>query len=577
VWDRATTWVKHGREPLLVLLAVAAFAAIGGRWLVDARRGGPFDIDESGYQMFAVLHYRALEAGGLSGWWDSVMGPSIFAPLMPASLSVGFEAVGLHRSLGLFVSLAFACIGLLACYGLGHAVAGRRGGWITLAVAAATPDLIVYSRAFNFAIAALATAAVLLWALARSDRWLSPGWSALAGVGLGGLVLSRTMTVALVPALVLAAVLAVAAGPQRLRRAGNVLLSGVVALLVGGYWYYRNGEAVWDYLTSFGYGSRRAEYGSDESLFSTHSWRAMTDYVLGGRIGLPLTVVSLVSIAVLVVRSARHPGAEGEHRLVRWVRSPLMPSFLFAVWGVLMLTSTGNKGSGFLAPLVPAFGVLVAAALARSSRPLRWTLGTALVAVLLLNTAAYADDQSPLAEPRDVHIPGYGYAIWVDGIGSIQDTIDQGYPELPEDLSAPMTKARMRAYVAASRRLAAALDPSELNAFGFRHRLVNVNSIQLEQVLAGRPAIPITMIEPLEAHDEPTMQQWLSTGGAATACELMLATGTLLDFEPYPDQVALRHAARAVGFAPTDQKWRLPEGRVVTRWHRASCAPDAPE
>jgi hypothetical protein len=246
---------------------------------------------------------------------------------------------------------------------------------------------------------------------------------------------------------------------------------------------------------------------------------------------------------------------------------------VFAGWGVLMLTSTGNKGSGFLAPLVPAFAVLVGAALARSSRPLRWTLGTALVAVLLLNTAAYADDQSPLAEPRDVYIPGYGHAVWVDGIGTIQDTIDQGYPELPDDLSSPMSKARMHAYVAANRRLAAGLDPGELTAFGFRHRLVNVNSIQLEQVLAGRPVLPITMIEPLETDDEPTMQAWLTTGGAGTTCELMLATGTVLDFEPYPDQVALRHAARATGFAPTDQKWRLPDGRVVTRWHRATCAP----
>ena len=175
---------------------------------------------------------------------SSVMGPSVFAPLLPGTTSLAYELVGVHRGLGLFVALAYGCIALLASYGLGRAVAGRAGGWLSLAVAAATPVLISYSRSFNFAIAAAAAAAVMLWALARSDRWLSPGWSALAGLGLAAMVLARTMTVAFVPALVVAAVVAVAVGPHRLRRAGNVLLSGAVALVVAGPWYYRNGEAV---------------------------------------------------------------------------------------------------------------------------------------------------------------------------------------------------------------------------------------------------------------------------------------------------------------------------------------------
>ena len=54
----------------------------------------PMDIDEAGYQTIALLDQRAFEDGGISGWGDSVLGPSIFAPLMPATRSLGYEVLG---------------------------------------------------------------------------------------------------------------------------------------------------------------------------------------------------------------------------------------------------------------------------------------------------------------------------------------------------------------------------------------------------------------------------------------------------------------------------------------------------
>ncbi len=567
---RARGLAGRWREPLLVLLAVAAFALIGARWLLEFRRGLPMDIDEAGYQAFALNNHRAFEEGGVSAWADSVLGPSIFAPLMTATTSVGYEVLGVHRSLGLFVALALGCLTLLACYGLGHAIAGRREGWLCLAVAAAAPVLISYSRTYNFAIAAAAAAAVTLWALARSDRWLSGGWSVVAGAGLGALVLARTMTVALVPALVLAAAVAVAVGPQRRRRALNVLLSGAVALVVAGPWYYRNGHAVLTYLTSFGYGNRRAEYGADESLLSPRSWRAMVEYTLVTNIGLPLAALSVVSIVLLVMVGFRRSDGEGS-RWVRWLRSPLLPSFLFAIWGIVILTSTGNKGSGFLAPLVPAFAALVAAAVVRMPVKLRWTLTTGLLATLLLNTAAGVDVDSPLAEPRVVQIDVLGSATLVDGGGNIQDYIASGMLKPPAEPEDPMAQARQRAWVVANRRLATQLDAGVLTTFGFRHRLLNPNSVQFENLLTGGTPLPIVMIEPLETPDEPTMAAWLGTGAASTTCDLLIAPGTAYEFEPVADPAALRRAARATGFAPTEQTWRLPDLRLVTRWHRTSC------
>jgi 4-amino-4-deoxy-L-arabinose transferase-like glycosyltransferase len=562
--------VRRGREPLLVVLAVAAFALIGARWIRDFRLGLPMHIDEAGYTTFSLLHHRALESGGLDAWVDSVMGSSVFAPLLPGTTSLAYALAGVHRGLGLFVALAYGCIALLASHGLGRAVAGRAGGWLSLAVAAATPVLIAYSRSFNFAVAAAAAAAVLLWALARSDRWLSPGWSALAGLGLGAMVLARTMTVAFVPALVVAAVVAVAVGPRRLRRAGNVLLSGLVALAVAGPWYYRNGEAVYDYLTSFAYGDRSTEFGGEESLLSPRSWRHMLEHVLLGNVGLPLTLVAGACVGLLVVVSARTPGTD-RPRVLRWLSSPLLPSFLFAGWAIVILTTTGNKdsGTGFLAPLVPACAALVAAAVVRRSGWIRTALAAAVVGTLLLNTAASIGTANPLADGQEIGLGPLGRATLVDGTGAVPRYIYRGMLTPPPHRSQPLAREVQLAWVAASRRIATALDPNELTVFGFRHRLLNVNTVQLEQVLAGRQQLPVTMVSPIDTPDAPSMTAWLEP---LPACELLLSDGESFELLPVTDQDALHQAAQAAGYAPTDQSWRLPDGRVVTRWHRATCA-----
>ena len=62
--------------------------------------------------------------------------------------------------------------------------------------------------------------------------------------------------------------------------------------------------------------------------------------------------------------------------------------------------------------------------------------------------------------------------------------------------------------------------------FGFRHRLVNVNTVQLEQLLAGRDPIPLTMVDPIAVdNDEQVMTDYLTTGAAATSCLVLTSRG----------------------------------------------------
>ena len=254
------------RQPLLLVAAIGAFLALGAIWLWRFRRGQPVDIDEAGYLSIAISDLRGWEQGGIGGWWDVVQAPSIQAPLMTAMTTPVFVVTGPGVLPGLLVPLLLGGVLLVAAHALGHAVGGTRVAWLTLALTAAAPVVIAYSRSYNFAIAAAATSALLLLALARSQALDQRGWMIAAGVFAGLTALARTMTLSYLPAVAVPVLLALVVGPRRGRRLANTGLSALAAVVVAGPWYRVNGEGVLDYLTSTGYGRGSSAYGQDQSL-----------------------------------------------------------------------------------------------------------------------------------------------------------------------------------------------------------------------------------------------------------------------------------------------------------------------
>ena len=261
-----------------VVLLLAA--AIGVRWLWLFRRGQPYDIDEGSYLSIAIANRLGLSHGGISGWLSSVLTPSIQAPLMTAATTPVLVLAGPDPIAALAVPLGFWLIAVAATFALGRWVGGPRVGWLAGLLMLGAPVLVNYSRSYNFAIAATATIALVLLAFARSGNLERPGWSAALGLFLGLTALARTMTLAFLPAVLVAMVVAVAAGLHRARRAVNAAVAVVVGLAVAFPWYRVNGSRVYDYLTSFGYGSRAAEYGTAEPFFSQAAWRTTGRYLV---------------------------------------------------------------------------------------------------------------------------------------------------------------------------------------------------------------------------------------------------------------------------------------------------------
>lgn len=555
-----------------VALLCAGFAGLGVRWIHVFRRGGLLDIDEAGYQSTAVLIFRAWESGGIGGWWDAFLAPNIQAPLMPALATPFYAVNGVGALVGLAAPLTFGVICLAASYALGRQISLALG-WTTVLLVAATPAIISFSRTFNFAIASAATVALTLWALARSRNFYGFGWSLLVGVFAGLAVLSRTLTLAMMPGLAVAALIAIAVGPDRARRTLCVLVAAVGSAAVAGPWYWRNGRGVWDYLTSFGYGARRAEYGSDESVLSPTSWLHSIQYALDS-LALPLTTVWIVGLLLLVAAALRRrpgPGpAASVTPPVRWARSLLMPSAVFLGWGLLMLTSTGNKGSGFLLPLVPAASLVVGAGIVAADRRVRAVCLLVIAGVFLVNTSAAADSSTALAKRRVVVLPVLGAAEVVDGRGEIQNYIGAGLHP-PRTTPLPLDKSAIRAWDRAIRDVSERVADRQPNVvmLGFRHRLVNVNSVQFVHLASGGAVLPLGMISPIETPDQASMSAWLAPDGpAASVCTLLLSSGGQLEFEPLVDQLALRDAAWEQGFRPAGETWELPGPRKIQVWER---------
>jgi hypothetical protein len=562
------------RQALLLAAAIGAFLALSAVWLWRFRRGHPVDIDEAGYLSIAIGDYRGLVDGGPGGYWDAVMAPSVQAPLMTALTAPVFVVTGTGILSGLLVPLLLSGLMLLAAYGLGKEVGGPRVGWTALALTAGTPVVIGYSRSYNFAIASGAATAVMLWAIARSRTFDRIGWSVAAGAAIGLVALSRTLTLAFLPAVVVVGLIALAAGPRRGRRIGGLAVGALAALAVAGPWYHRNHELVLDYLTSYGYGRGRTAYGQDQSLFSLESWRATADYAVVNA-ALPMVLLWVVGLGVPVgalVVLCRREGLRSA--LVRATRSPLVPSLVWALWCLAALTSSGNKGSGFLAPLVPAFSLLAAWAIWRVPRPAARTLTGVALAVVALNTVVALDPRPGWVQEHRVQVPWLQSAPVYSGRGIIQGYVGYARPDLE---NGQMSDREARAWARSLDRLTtrvAGLGPGPaFTAFGFRHRLVNTNSVQLEQLLDGGPVLPMAGINPVEVpNDEQAMTDYLTTGIAGTACLLLTSRGLESEIEPIVDADLMVGAARRAGFARTTTVG-LPDGRTVVVWRRPATCP----
>lgn len=402
--DNGIVRLYRGNAPLLALtLALGLVLILDIVWLLRFRWGYPTEWDESGYLAIGVRDANALTHHGVFSFARTFENQQTEAPLVPALAALVFAVFGSGMGQGVLVEFAFVLLLALATYAVGRTIMGRWWAVLAAVTVAAAPVVTDYSRIFHFSVPAAFFFTAALWALIRSDRLRERRFVVLCGLFLGLMVLARTMTVAYLPAIAVAALLQ-ALGTRGPRRplALNALLGVLAGCAVAGLWYVRSWRSVADYLRSSGYGADSSHFGASRPVFSIGFWTRIADTVTNN-LYLPLTALVVFCLMLGVVQlAARWSGHRDAARLLRAVTAPWFVLVVVVVEGYLALTSSKNDGTAFALPWLPALVVLAVFAVSGLSRPaVRAALATAFAVLIVIGLAMKSGFVSPLAGVAD--------------------------------------------------------------------------------------------------------------------------------------------------------------------------------
>jgi hypothetical protein len=344
--------LELARSHPLVLAALLSSVAAGFQiwWIWAHRHLGGFDPDETSYLASALRIQRSID---LRHPWavvdvifrtdHGITSPVLSVPFLLLGPRDPRTAMMLQPALLVFLGVAAAAI-------TRHLL--RRPDrllpplvatvWVVTA-----PTMVTAVQSYWYGLSAAAAMAGAVWALLTSDRGCNRRvwWF---GVGIGLMLLARTMTLGYVPGLVLAGL--VVAWPDR-RGLRRVVYASALGMAIAAPWYLVNRAAIFDYLFSFGYGKRATLFGHDG--FSDRLELRWTRFVEG----IGITDISVAIVVALVVVGlayrfvAARRGGPGP-RLAGLQRIAFLSVVVVFGAGTAALLSTANNGVWFELPLV---------------------------------------------------------------------------------------------------------------------------------------------------------------------------------------------------------------------------------
>jgi hypothetical protein len=542
-------------------------------WLWHIRSGYPLNVDEAGYVTMALNDTIGLRAEGFLGLARAFLLQGWYAPLVPLLTVPAYLIFG-DQILPSFVPVqAFFVLLVLATYGLGKRLASPGMGLVMASVVAASPGITEYARMYHFAVPSAALYTAAAYALLRSEGISNRPWALVWGLLLGLIALTRTVMLAFVPGLVIAAVLLVVMNQQRRAHAFNLGLGLVVAAATAGIWYWKNLGLVLEYLFSFGYGKNSEFYGVARSATSPDFWLMRLVSLVAEGFYLPfaaLLIVALVSgLAAMVYLRAttRIPVRVWSQR-----RTEMLVLLTMFAQGYLVLTSSRNSGSGFILLLLPLAVVFALVALCQvPSRFWKALLTASLILVAAINIGMELPQFPGLAEPRSVSIPGFGRFEITDGRADIQKVLaESGYDAGAPASGAPaMHTGWMRAdeqVASFLREFAAAHDRRPIVWFASRDPFFNTNSVELAGLIHLSEYLPMGQLSAVTRGDRADAYRAAIAMAGSSQPNFMVASDPgEAEFGPRITQAYAEEAAQSLGYNLV-KRFALPDGREVRIW-----------
>jgi 4-amino-4-deoxy-L-arabinose transferase-like glycosyltransferase len=560
-------------------------------WWVAAHRSGlPFDIDEAGYLQRAVRDADALHAGGLASLWSTVRLPDPQAPLLTVIGGIFRWATGAGIYRMLAMQQLFYVVVVLSTYWGARQLANRNWSLLAAVMVAAVPGVVDSSRAFNFALPATAMLTATLAVQLRTDAFRTLAMSVFWGVLLGLSALTRTVSISLLPPLILAAVLSVVLSRPQGKQALNLGVGLLLGVLVAGSWYSATWRPVLQYLTGFGYGADASKYGAARSVLSLGWWTFRLNRAVNTELFAPLALaIALCFVAGLVTwwrhRSGRTGAASGHHPAAplaeatgRYLRDPRATVWIFVAGGFLVLSTSQNAGSMFELPLLPAVIILAASVASRSLSGVRPYVGAACMIAAVTSfvgvSAAIPDvSTSALAvSVGPVHLTAF------DGRGTLlsyaSSTGGACTPRWCDPSgTTPGEGAYLRAWLPPSRDMAAFLhgyaaahgcDPVVF--FAVEDPLFDTNTVDLAYQLSYSEDLPTGLLKTRgEAGETPFRQLQDPALGIPNLVIIGPAPRYSRTFSSLVGRGAGLAALKEDGFEPVGGL-SLPDGRVMSVW-----------
>lgn len=540
-------------------------------WLHRFRDGFAVDIDETGYLWFAYHLHDVLLADGLPGMWSRIQGEGWVGPLLPVVTAL-VEALGGTRQIvsSMAVQLLFFAILVLSSYGIGRRLLDRRAGVLTAVVVATLPAVTDFVRTYHLVMATTAMYALATYALLESDRLRRRGWSIVWGLALGLTLLSRSMAIAFLPALPLAAGWILVVDRADRRRIANLALGLGALTVVALQWYASSWRPIADYLISFGYGESTPGRGVSPGPVSFDYW---TDELIGTidvALYLPTALVMAAAFLLAVTAfashgSARAPGWIGR-QVGRAARSDAIVPVFVVVEGYLALTSSSNDGTGFVVPLLPP---LVALAVVAGLR-VRWRGARIVLAAALLSTSGFnvvmkADVVSAASEVRSVRLPVLGPATLTNGRGFFHQHLvnEADYTLGPPTRWLP---DREKGWLTMYDAVVSALyrRPAEtLQVYvATTEPLLNSSALRLAAIRSRHSG---GIFEPVDTGGEDTVSAYRSFLAGKGPSVLITASRQGPHFGSSITQRLVEAAASSLGFEQIE-RLRVPDGRELRVW-----------
>ncbi len=514
------------------IILCVLFAAVSVRWVILYRTGGGLDIDEAGYIGYSIALERALIGGGISGWLHAFFTPVGQAPLTMVVASFITALAGTYSEWIALSTNSFLLLFLLfLVYVLAAREYGRNVGFFSLIIVATTPYAIDFARLFNFGIPTSLFFIATVYCYRRSEGLTKLGWVAAVGCCAALMVLSRTMALAFLPAFALVFLVESFFWRTGIKRLLISILVGTSTfILVCGPWFAVNFHIVFDYLFSFGYGRKAAEYGAGKGIFSYDDINFRL-YLFSKYTKLTHIIFFIIGLCSLVINLIT--SKNGRKKGISFSAHVLLLTSIC----LLTLMSSRNIGTAFDLPLLPPLVIAMVGSLANIIRPNRIKYLSASVALLCVTPVYFLHADQRLCETYEARFSEMGFdMVPVAFCGGIMENyIGDRYGRGNNGDQIRFIGAAWMNTSSELSRVLTDLPGSELGVvFASRHILANVNSVNLARIQTVGSFLPLQQIDPTTVTDTVAdYGLWLTSEPVSNACYVVMLNSIDGEF-PFP-------------------------------------------